>query len=656
VGAVTASLDYALHYAAQGFRVFPVFEITPAGACACGKAECPEKSWGKHPRIGDHLRAATHDVATVSAWWAQWPTANIGIVTGKGSGLVVIDIDAAETHDGKDGLASLASLPSMPRTFMVATGGKGYHLYFRAPDLYVGSGSGKLGIGIDHRGENGYVLAPPSNHRTGGVYRIEDDAPIADLPEWVIAALAKPKTPERPAGAPDLVPARAPHPIEVARAKAVLRAVLDKLRAVPVDSGSGRDVLNWAAFTAGGLWPLPPDGVQAAIYAVVRAEWDKPFDPPGEVERIVNAGFAKGQECPLDLAVDPDLAALGADLATVAPGWTPTEAMVGRIGTGGAKLPTGFESLDTATRGGLRMGRLVVIGGAPGAGKTGVAIQLARRFAHMMPVLVLAADEEPEGLLMRFGQMAGIEREALEEDRPGAKSALVAALRASPRPFEVVDASEPGATIENAAQALALRGPGLLVVDSLQTAKSAGWALAGDNAIARIDANVAALKDAAKRWGHLVLATSELGRGAYRNADNADNVDLLSAFKGSGSIEYAATVLLVLRSIKDAEGVVECAVPKNRLGGAKPTFTLAHDPLRAQYHEAAQGPTFDFSAPLRERVLNAVRGALSPLSKNAVVKAVGGRKEAVGREVDRLVEEGALRSTVKGTFILAGSF
>jgi putative DNA primase/helicase len=29
----------------------------------------------------------------IEAWWRRWPTANIGIVTGRISGLVVVDLD-----------------------------------------------------------------------------------------------------------------------------------------------------------------------------------------------------------------------------------------------------------------------------------------------------------------------------------------------------------------------------------------------------------------------------------------------------------------------------------------------------------------------------------------------------------------------------------
>ncbi len=87
----------------------------------------------------------------------RYPNANVAIATGAISGLVVIDID------GPDGEASLATLPPMPETRIVQTG-RGRHLYFAHPGGAVPNSAGKLGKGIDVRGDSGYVVAPPSRH------------------------------------------------------------------------------------------------------------------------------------------------------------------------------------------------------------------------------------------------------------------------------------------------------------------------------------------------------------------------------------------------------------------------------------------------------------------------------------------------------------
>ena len=78
------------NYAELGWNVFPVHSADK-GRCSCGKASC--SSVGKHPRIGGWQKKATTNARTVRDWWARWPGSNIGIATGKGSGIFVLDVD-----------------------------------------------------------------------------------------------------------------------------------------------------------------------------------------------------------------------------------------------------------------------------------------------------------------------------------------------------------------------------------------------------------------------------------------------------------------------------------------------------------------------------------------------------------------------------------
>jgi hypothetical protein len=102
-------------------------------------------------------------VDQVRNWWAQWPDANVAIATG--SGLVVLDVDPY-----KGGLHSLSILLGggfeWP-TATVRTGSGGLHFYFTV-DQSVRNATGFQGLlGIDVRGDGGYVVAPPSNHLKG---------------------------------------------------------------------------------------------------------------------------------------------------------------------------------------------------------------------------------------------------------------------------------------------------------------------------------------------------------------------------------------------------------------------------------------------------------------------------------------------------------
>ncbi len=74
-------LEVALGYAARGWRVLPVCEITEAGTCSCRKGQvCADA--GKHPRLKGWPAKAATNAATIRGWWAEWPHASIGTSTG----------------------------------------------------------------------------------------------------------------------------------------------------------------------------------------------------------------------------------------------------------------------------------------------------------------------------------------------------------------------------------------------------------------------------------------------------------------------------------------------------------------------------------------------------------------------------------------------
>jgi hypothetical protein len=82
---------------------------------------------------------------------------------------VVLDVDPEK--GGFDSLLALVRrYDVLPETRVVHTGGDGLHFYFEHPGIHTRSSAGKLGPGLDFRGDGGYVLLPPSVHAKNRTY------------------------------------------------------------------------------------------------------------------------------------------------------------------------------------------------------------------------------------------------------------------------------------------------------------------------------------------------------------------------------------------------------------------------------------------------------------------------------------------------------
>lgn len=192
---LAAALDYAQRC---NWPVLPLAWITDKGVCSCmGREGCKP---AKHPLILKGVNGASTDPDKIKRWWAMWPQANIGIRTGRESGLLVLDVDPR--NGGDRSLAQLQSLNgNLPYTLVVKTGGGGGHFYFRYPGPIRLKGKLSEFPGLDIKADGGYVVAPPSRHVSGGVYHWQRDwltAGIAPVPEWLLELIrAEAKTERR---------------------------------------------------------------------------------------------------------------------------------------------------------------------------------------------------------------------------------------------------------------------------------------------------------------------------------------------------------------------------------------------------------------------------------------------------------------------------
>jgi hypothetical protein len=112
---------------------------------------------------------------------ASGSTPNIGIATGKESGIIVIDEDSYKENKGELGF-------DLPKTLRQSTGGGGRHFFFKYPkDVVIKNSAGSLANAVDVRGDGGIVVAAPSRHKSGKQYEINCEySEISEAPEQLV--------------------------------------------------------------------------------------------------------------------------------------------------------------------------------------------------------------------------------------------------------------------------------------------------------------------------------------------------------------------------------------------------------------------------------------------------------------------------------------
>jgi len=174
--------DYAKQYIEQGWFVFPLHSIDSHGECTCMKKGCSDA--GKHPRLERGVKGASNKLEDIELWFGEnSPKSNIGIVTGEKSGITIIDVDIGEGKFGDKTWAELIAEDGEPNTLMAETGSGGIHVFFKYNSALKTS-SNTLGKGVDCRNDGGYVVAAPSLHRSGGIYKWSNwGTALANLPK-----------------------------------------------------------------------------------------------------------------------------------------------------------------------------------------------------------------------------------------------------------------------------------------------------------------------------------------------------------------------------------------------------------------------------------------------------------------------------------------
>lgn len=165
-------LEEALKYRALGLSVIP---LRP-------RDKKPLFSWTEfQTRIASEKE--------IRQWWKDYPKANVGIVTGKISGIAVVDLDI-----GKNEKLDPSAIWDIAPTEVISRTGSGYHLIYKYPKEGLKNSAKD---GIDTRGDGGYIVAPPSIHPNGKSYKWlrEDFSRLGSINPELLQKIQKPELP-----------------------------------------------------------------------------------------------------------------------------------------------------------------------------------------------------------------------------------------------------------------------------------------------------------------------------------------------------------------------------------------------------------------------------------------------------------------------------
>ena len=608
-------LEAALAYARAGWHVFP-----------CEPPRPGDDTSGKRPigsLVPNGKDEATTDERTIRLWWHAVPNANIGVAC-KPSGLIVLDVDIGE---GKNGKASLAEIDSqLTPTRYQRTGSGGLHAIYARGDrearqaLHIRDGLDILG--------NGYFIAHPSKHWTGGTYTWINHAAPAPGPDvlWSLQRISKNASTATPisslASLPEkssrvvaasliahVFPAKGRHNAFLALAGALASSGWDEaaitefttmvaqllaydspedkekaLRDRPAQASdavaavaAGTRVMSWG--TLGKLM-----GEEAIASAMDRLD----VENDGSMEWVADIAAPTS---PIDLGVlgtitPEDITQEQARLAAEAKGFVLCGELALRKYPPVTSYSTGFEEFDRLLGGGYSTQQMIVLLGKPGAGKTAFVIASSLVAEKTIPVLYVSTELQYNEIIARLASpivecpWRDIVREKAFKPNGEKLTHEEKAAALAEKRIAIIDQDGAYKAGEKAVEmiaktALAMKehygvAP-LVIVDYMQE-------LARGDKESRYAANTAvavAFRMVAQRLDCAIIAISSVSRmgygaigGALREKD--DPSVYLSLAKESGDIDYAAATIAFVDVADEHDGFGwkpgRIAVAKSRHG------------------------------------------------------------------------------------------
>jgi len=488
-------------------------------------------------------------IEEVSNWFNLNPDANIGIVTGAISNLVVFDLDSkhAEEYAEEQG--------GFPEDTVKVKTGKGYHIYMKHPGFEIRNDVNKS-IDIDIRADGGYAAAPPSIHGSGYQYQWIEGLSILETDplecsDWMIDYLhsvsngeGKPKSNNKTKvevnnDAKDL-PANA-KTIQAKEKDTKANEYCELLK-----NGCSKGERNHLAVKlVGHLFKIGMKDNE--IWEMLQMWNQSKVKPPlafDELKNIFESIKTADQKNKVATVIQID--SLLDDVNTTVADYQQNY----------VRIPfanNNLINLEKMMDGGFAGGRFYLFGGIPSSGKTVLLNNIADNIClYNYPVLFFSYDDGKAEL--RYRSFSRFTKQPIEEFNKCHKKDIqgICQLPGIKQIMSLKYVVQQMITVERwtdlIEQIKKKHGkPPVIIIDylrKLKTEKSSG-----DERL-RVDDIISKLTDIAKTNNTPVIAISELARDSYKSGQRLS----MASFKESGSIEYEASWLGILAAVEEQNG------------------------------------------------------------------------------------------------------
>lgn len=468
-----------------------------------GMSVIPLKPCGKEPLIAwQEFQSRKASESEVNDWFAKWPSANIGIVTGTISNVAVIDLDGPEGLKSAQEMGLYSPISSLT--------GRGKHLWYRHPGSPVGNAV-RLKPGVDIRGDGGYVVAPGSIAANGRRYRWLGALNAARLPIFPTQFLNSVEAVSPIKKSNDGKPfnekeegwiAKALQEMKNGNIDETLFTVCSRLRADGYSAEDARLFLSHHASAAGAT----PGHLDEKIQNV----WAR-YEPNQDKVQGRNNG----------ITLPHNEGGLVIHSPTNSDSWEQyTQSQLGPGKTNEQGLKTGYAKLDAMLQGGIKSSRLFTLAARTGVGKTNWLISVARTLCVSGKKVLLFSTEMP------YAQIWARYIATLEDPKSFHS-----------HQFFICDSFAPN--IERVEEAISEIKPDVFMFDHInhvsEEQRELGAFMQGLNFIRR-------------KYDCAGIVTAQLNRSAdWVDIKTGEKVTpRMSMIKGSGTIEQASSRVLLL--------------------------------------------------------------------------------------------------------------